>query len=341
MRGPGRWWAAHVDRILVQDGRAAGVLATVQRADGTSTQLTVHAPTVVVACGAIESPALLLRSGIGGPAVGKHLRLHPAAVVNGIYDEAIEAWDGQIQSEVCDHFERCEGDWGFLIESVGAMPVIHAGAIPWRDGEQHKREFARMFRHHAPFISVARDHGEGEVVLDAHGRPIVRWSLNDAVDQRVMIRANLELARLHHAAGAPEIRTLHAAELVWRADSGEPFEQFLVRIEQAPYGPGGPDHLHRPPAGLVPAGRRPAGIRGQRARGAPRRPRRVDRRRQRLPECPGGESDGLDHGPRAPHRRGDPAPLSRTARSAPVASTICARWAPGGRSWRRRSPSAR
>ncbi len=227
----------HADRILVgDDGRATGVAATVTHADGSTTALTVDAPTVVVACGAVHSPALLLRSAIGGPAVGKHLRLHPAAIVNGVYDEEIEPWIGQIQSEVSDHFAGCDGDHGFLIESVGAMPAINAGGIPWRTGEQHKREFARMFRHQAPFLSVARDHGEGEVVLDPHGQPIVRWSLTDEVDRRLMVKAHVELARLQYAAGAPEIRTLHAEELCWRRDSGEDFEAFIERVEQAAYG---------------------------------------------------------------------------------------------------------
>jgi len=228
----------HADRILVgEDGHAAGVQATVTNADASCTKLTISAPTVVVACGSIESAALLLRSGIGGPAVGKHLRLHPATIVNGIYEESLEPWVGQIQSEVSDHFADCEQERGFLIESVGATPCIHAGGIPWRDGEQHKREMARMFPNHAPFLSVARDHGEGEVVLDAYGQPVVRWSLADQVDRRLVIRAHMELARLHYAIGAPEIRTLHSEELSWRRDSGEPFEAFLTRIEQAPYGP--------------------------------------------------------------------------------------------------------
>jgi choline dehydrogenase-like flavoprotein len=227
----------HADRVLVEDGRATGVAATVTHADGSTTALTVNAPTVVVACGSVESPALLLRSGIGGPAVGKHLRLHPAGIVNGIYDEPIEGWIGQIQSEVSDHFADSDGEWGFLIESVGATPSIHAAGIPWTNGEQHKREFARMFRHHAPFLSVARDHGEGEIVLDGHGRPVIRWSLADERDRKLFIRANVELARMHHAIGAPEIRTLHATEVAWRRDSGEEFEEFVRRIEDAPYGP--------------------------------------------------------------------------------------------------------
>jgi hypothetical protein len=158
--------------------------------------------------------------GIDEPAYDEHIDAVMARIGATDADEPIEAWIGQIQSEVSDHFAGCEGDWGFLIESVCAMPALHATGIPRRDGEQHKREFARMFRHHAPFLSVARDHGEGEVVLDAHGQPVVRWSLSDELDRRLFVRAQVELARLHLAAGAPEIRTLRAEELVCREDSG-------------------------------------------------------------------------------------------------------------------------
>jgi choline dehydrogenase-like flavoprotein len=97
--------------------------------------------------------------------------------------------------------------------------------------------FARIFPHHAPFISVARDHGEGEVVLDAFGQPLIRWSLTDEVDRRLLIRANVELARMHYAIGCPEIRTLHTSEMVWRRDSDESFDEFVTRIENAEYGP--------------------------------------------------------------------------------------------------------
>ena len=111
------------DRILVEDGRAVGVEATITHEDGSTTTLTVDAPSVTVACGAIESPALLLRSGIGGPAVGKHLRLHPAAVTIGVYDEPVEGWVGQIQSALSDEFKHCEGDFGFLIEAANVAPA--------------------------------------------------------------------------------------------------------------------------------------------------------------------------------------------------------------------------
>jgi choline dehydrogenase-like flavoprotein len=226
---------AHADRILVEGGRAAGVAATVTGADGVQTALTVHAPTVVVACGSVESPALLLRSGIGGPAAGKHLRLHPASVVQGVYSEPVEGWIGQIQSTVSYEFADCEGDYGFLIESAGTFPALQSGAFPFADGRRHKQDFARTFRHAAPFISVARDHGEGEVVLDDHGRALVRWSPDDDVDRRLLVKANVELAKLHRVAGAKEIFSYHAERTWWR--EGEDFDAFLEQLESASYDP--------------------------------------------------------------------------------------------------------
>jgi choline dehydrogenase-like flavoprotein len=225
---------ARAERILVEDGQAAGVVAMVTHTEGSTTTVTVEAPTVVVACGAVESPALLLRSGIGGPAVGKNLRLHPAFVVVGAYDDPVEGWRGQIQSLVSDAYADLEDDCGFLIEATGMFPGLIGANYPWENGADHKR-LMQAFRWHAPFISVARDHGSGEVVLDEHGRALVRWGLDDPVDRRLAQRANVELCRIQHAAGAAEIFTLHRRELRWR--QGEDFDAFLAKVEAASYEP--------------------------------------------------------------------------------------------------------
>lgn len=221
---------ARAERILTADGRATGVLATVTGADGSTTALTVNSPTVVVAAGAIESPALLLRSGIGGPAAGKHLRLHPAALVGGVYEQPIEGWIGQIQSALSDQFRDCEGDHGFLIEATTVAPAIVAMSLPWQDGLDHKRILQGKLRHIAPFISVARDHGEGQVSIDEHGRAITRWGLNDEVDARMFKQAMVELAKLQRAAGAKEIITFYQQPVV-RWQEGEDFDAFLREIE--------------------------------------------------------------------------------------------------------------
>jgi choline dehydrogenase-like flavoprotein len=220
---------ARAERILTEDGATTGVQALVTHEDGSTTRLTVNAPTVVVAAGAIESPALLLRSGIGGPAAGRHLRLHPAALVAGIYEQPIEGWIGQIQSALSDEFKDCEGEHGFLIEATTVAPAIVAMSLPWQDGLAHKRQLEKL-RHVAPFISVARDHGEGRVVIDDHGRAVTRWSFSDEVDARLFRRAMVELARLQRAAGAKEIVTFYQQQPPsWR--EGEDFDAFLAEIE--------------------------------------------------------------------------------------------------------------
>jgi hypothetical protein len=71
-----------VETIDVGGSRAAGVHARVG-----DHALHVRAGAVVVAAGALNTPALLLRSGIDGPAVGRYLRLHPVTAVWGRFEE--------------------------------------------------------------------------------------------------------------------------------------------------------------------------------------------------------------------------------------------------------------
>ncbi|MBS1879250.1 MAG: GMC family oxidoreductase [Actinobacteria bacterium] len=216
-----------VDRVTTSGGRATGVEARVGE-----TRLTVSAPTVVVACGGIESPALLLRSGIGGPAVGKNLRVHPSYMVTGVYDEPIEAWNGQLITVMSFDFMHIdEDDSGFYISPLGLSPATWAGQSPWVDGRQIRDHF-RKFPMMASWHSITHDHGSGEVVLGADGRALVRWSLADEVDRRVAIRAHTELAKVHQAAGATEVFTFHWRPRHWRR--GEDFDAYLEQLAATP-----------------------------------------------------------------------------------------------------------
>src|SRR5206468_12827063 len=98
------------ERILVEDGRAAGVEGTNMGPDGATARVVVRAPQIVVACGSIESPALLRRSGIGGPAVGDYLRLHPAGAVFATQPAPQDAWWGPPQAALSHQFaDRAAG----------------------------------------------------------------------------------------------------------------------------------------------------------------------------------------------------------------------------------------
>ena len=225
-------------RILVEGGRAAGVEAVYTGADGTENRaVTVRAPNVVVACGALESPALLLRSEIGGPAVGQYLRLHPANATIGIYSEDQRSWWGAPQTGLSHEFANPDGSgYGFLIEAAQYAPAIGASAIPWTGGAAHK-EMMADFGYAATLISLARDRGHGRVTVDANGEAVPWYSIDDPDDLR-RVRHGVEAqVRLHRAAGAKAIFSLAGGLPRWRY--GDDFDAFVERCWRVPQRAGG------------------------------------------------------------------------------------------------------
>ncbi|GAC1334232.1 MAG: GMC family oxidoreductase [Candidatus Dormibacteria bacterium] len=222
------------DRVLTADGRATGVEATYN--DGTlHARVRISAPTVVVACGALDSPALLLRSGIGGPAVGQYLRLHPATAVVGVYAQPQEAWWGAPQTALSDQFADLEDGYGFLIECSHASPALGASALPWVSGEQAKEALIEG-PYQSTMVFLIRDHGHGRVTINESGETVVNYAL-DEVDERHFRRGLQELVRMHHAAGARAIFSLHTRLKRWERGGGVEIEDFARDVHDGPLTP--------------------------------------------------------------------------------------------------------
>ena len=223
-----------VDRVLVENGRAAGVEGTYTDEDGRVAPVIVRAPTVVVAGGSLESPAVLLRSGIGGPACGDYLRLHPASAVAGIYGDPQKGWWGPPQSGLSHHFDNLEEGYGFLIEGGAATPGLSSSAVPWESGAGHK-ELMSQGRETAGFVFLVRDRGHGRVTIDRDGNAVHSYHITDELDDRIFRRALVELIRLHDAAGAEAVFTYHRKLHMWRR--GEDLEAFGQRVHDASIDP--------------------------------------------------------------------------------------------------------
>lgn len=224
------------DRVIVERGRAVGVAATWIAADGRTSKLTVRAPQVVVACGALESPALLLRSGIGGPACGKYLRLHPGGAISGLYAELQNGWWGAPQSGLSDSFANLEDGHGFLIECPAYAPGLAGAALPWLSGLDHKERMAAS-GHAASFVFLIRDRGHGQVTINEAGEAVQTYLITDELDQRNYRRARATLVRLHDAAGASEIIVSGGGRLMtWKR--GEDLEPFIAEVLAVPFSPG-------------------------------------------------------------------------------------------------------
>jgi choline dehydrogenase-like flavoprotein len=198
---------ADVRRIDVEDGRVAGVTARVSGGE-----LRVRARLVALAGGALLSPALLLRSGIASDQAGRHFHLHPVSVTSGVYDDDLGGvWSGVPQSVMGDAYAEIEGAHGFRLEVPQAYPGILAASFPWWGAQAH-RSRASEARRIAPFIGIVRDRTEGRITIDKAGEPLVAYA-NGELERRLLVRAMIESARIHAAAGARRVFTLHTPPL--------------------------------------------------------------------------------------------------------------------------------
>lgn len=175
-------------------------------------RITVRAARVVLAGGALGTPALLLRSGLGGPLAGRRLFLHPVPAVFARYAEPIRMWHGVPQSVVSDAFARLDGAYGFRLEVPPVLPGVAAAGTVWRSAEDH-RATMRAIDHYAAFIPIVRDREPGRVRVDRDGAALVSYAVSGP-DARMCVRAIVETANVHLAAGAREVRTLHTRPLL-------------------------------------------------------------------------------------------------------------------------------
>jgi choline dehydrogenase-like flavoprotein len=204
--------------------------------DGAVTEhaLIIDAPIVVLAAGAVGTPVLLQRSGMGGGGVGQWLRLHPTTAVFGRYDRDVVGSTGIPLSAMCDEFADWNGrGYGFWIECPPMHPSFTAAATPGF-GNSHAERMLD-FRRQGALIALTRDGSDrarssGRVQAMRSGDISIRYRLTHA--DRDIVRASVAAAvRLHLAAGAVQAGTLHTKPVICRT------ERDLAALSTASYGP--------------------------------------------------------------------------------------------------------
>lgn len=109
---------SRVSRVIVETGVARGVEARTLDGHG----VTIRSRAVIVSCGAIHTPALLKRSGLQNENIGKHLRLHPATAVWGVFDEELKTWEGVMQALYSDQHRDLHDGYGLKQVRDGGQP---------------------------------------------------------------------------------------------------------------------------------------------------------------------------------------------------------------------------
>ena len=118
----------------------------------------------------IHTPLLLARSGLGGGsgALGRHLTVHPATAVWGVFDEPVDMSRGVPQSYYVDEFAAD----GFVFEGIAGPPDYLALAAPFAGDAL--RELMLGHRHVAQCGLMISDRSRGRVasVLGRPARPL-------------------------------------------------------------------------------------------------------------------------------------------------------------------------
>jgi choline dehydrogenase-like flavoprotein len=225
-----------VEKLLTKGRRTTGVAARVVRENGKpGDRVYVHASITVVACGAMQTPALLMRSGVRSPSgrLGRDLWLHPNTKVQAIFDEDVHGWKGVHQAYQVREFE----DQGFLFAAVNIPPSLLAMTVPY-----FGRELVELMRDYHRIVNA------GLLLEDSHpghlrqvrGRPFAFYDFTPADGERA-VRATAMLCELLFAAGAKKIASpfegvpdLHSVEDVkklytWKVPLGG-IELFTVHL---------------------------------------------------------------------------------------------------------------
>ena len=208
-----------VTRVLLEGRRAVGVEGLALMPDPRTGEpvpdpevpggvrvrtLRVRAPQVVVAAGALRTPAILERSGLRHPSIGRYLRIHPVSGVLTRMSTPVELWRGTMQGARCDEFVIGTADReGYVIESAPGHPGLLAQAVPWEDAAAHAALMADA-RHVGAFVAITRDGGEGRTSVTRAGGVRIDYRL-DRVGVATLRHAVASMARMARASGALDI----------------------------------------------------------------------------------------------------------------------------------------
>jgi choline dehydrogenase-like flavoprotein len=217
-----------VDKILMHGKRAIGVQGHVVGEDDTrSHRVVVRAKLVVSACGAIQSPALLARSGIRSPSgrLGHNLSLHPNVKLVATFDEPVRGWEGVHQAYQVREFE---GE-GLLFAAVNIPPGVLAMTTNGRGAELGKL----MADYDKQVVAgmLCEDTSTGRV-RTINGRPQAFYQLAQ-FDAEKLIRGVALLSELLFAAGARSIITpfAHVPALTSHDDTRTLYNRTIKRSQ--------------------------------------------------------------------------------------------------------------
>ncbi len=241
---------ARADRLLFNGDSVANLSCTALDADGlaqTGKMINVRARHYVVSGGAINSPALLMRSKAPDPRglLGKRTFLHPTVISAALFEQKVDGFSGAPQTIYSDHFldtQAIDGPIGYKLEAPPLHPLLFASTMHGF-GAQHTA-LMKQFPHTHVLLSLLRDgfHEQsvgGAVQLRDDGSPVLDYPITDFVWDGAR-RALLTMAEIQFAAGAKSVYPVHEMAQGYtnwasakKAIEALPYKPLLTRVVSA------------------------------------------------------------------------------------------------------------
>ena len=142
---------------------------------------------------------------------------------------------GAPQTVLCDELSAMNGTYGVRFETAPVHPGLMALAHAWHGARAH-REQMQQLAHVSAVIVLSRDRNSGRVVVDREGRAVIDYRVG-RMERSLLQRGIAAAARIHWAADADEIHTLHTREQSLRrsASAGKAdLEAFCDRVAALP-----------------------------------------------------------------------------------------------------------
>jgi choline dehydrogenase-like flavoprotein len=183
----------------------------------------IHARTVVVCAGAVHSPALLLRSGLGDvlPALGRYWTCQPAHILVGEHPAPITNTVGHPKSFVYDDKIVPER---YFLEACMYFPFVTAKNLGGFGPEHH--HWLAAYNRLQMILVLAVDDAlpDHRVTINRAGDPVIHYTLTDATRQ-ALVAGTRAAARIFFAAGAQQVHAPSARPALLQP-------QDLPRLEQ-------------------------------------------------------------------------------------------------------------
>jgi choline dehydrogenase-like flavoprotein len=206
------------EKLVIKNDRVTELECVALSADGLQTsgrRVTLRAKHFVLSGGAINTPALLLRSLAPDPRglLGRRTFLHPTVISAGLFAQRVDGYAGAPQTVYSDHFlhtDRIDGPMGYKLEAPPLHPLLLSTTMAGF-GTQHAA-LMQQFPHVHALLALLRDgfHNDapgGSVAL-VDGAPLLDYPISEFIWDGAR-RALLSMAEIQFAAGAKSVMPTH------------------------------------------------------------------------------------------------------------------------------------